>query len=433
MILVSRIAAALIVTAAVATPSCAIAQAKVPFPPMDGFIERPAEHQALPLTRPSVAETVSRECQAPHPELAWAALPLTRREVPLATMVGQLVMTSYGGDNARDPQVLEATQAIARSEIGGVLAFRNNIASGADIAAINALFAGANPDLPPLIALDQEGGRVARMRSRDGVPRIPSAARVGQRSLTAAVDAYTAMARALSSAGFNVNFGPVIDLDTNPNNPIIGGVKRSYGDDPTKVTRFGRAFVNAHKDADMLTALKHFPGHGSSVGNSHTGPVNITETWARRELSPFAALTGRNGADMVMVGHLLLDAIDPGLPTSLSPNAINGLLRDALCFSGLVVSDDLSMGAIAYRWSIAQAGELFIAAGGDIIVFSGDPDERAATVKALTQRIVERANTDRDFSDKIRWAYARVVHQKLDLAKARQREKPGPDVVAFAH
>ena len=373
----------------------------------------------LPRPRPSIADTFASSCTAPDPELAYAALPRSLREVPLRRMIGQLLVVSYSGTRPTDAGVLAARDAIAEGRIGGVLTFRHNIGSAADIAAVNASFAQASEELLPMIAVDQEGGVVMRVKPSEGAPATPSAAEVAATSPREAAATYAAMATRLAELGFTANFGPVVDLAVNPDNPVIAGYRRSYGDAPAVVADYARAFVAAHRSSGVGTALKHFPGHGSSTDDSHDRAIDLTPTWRRAEMAPFRTLIATGEADMVMAGHLTLDGITgpDGLPASLSPQAIDGFLRETLCFGGVVVSDDLAMNAVSSRWDAATAVRMMIEAGGDVALLSLPSGQGLSTVDAIIDDLAERAAASRAFADRIRHAYARVAHHKLDLAE----------------
>jgi beta-N-acetylhexosaminidase len=185
--------------------------------------------------------------------------------------------------------------------------------------------------------------------------------------------------------------------------------------------KYARTFVNAHREAGVATALKHFPGHGSSTDDSHEGAIDLTPTWSRVELVPFVEMIESGDADMIMLGHLELDGLTgpDGLPASLSPRTIDTFLRGTLCYDGLVVSDDLHMDAVSARWTAAEAARQVVAAGGDIILLSLPANDQAGKLAAVREALVAEARRSPHFADKLRYAYARVVNHKLDIAEAR--------------
>ncbi|MBJ3777448.1 glycoside hydrolase family 3 N-terminal domain-containing protein [Acuticoccus mangrovi] len=410
------------VALSLATAGAAMAQARIPFPPIDGLIIRSDDYQPLPHPKPGLVATFAAGCIPTSPELAWAALPRSLREVPIEEMIGQLLVISFSGKTVKDPGVALAAREIADGSIGGVLYFRHNVGSAADVRAVNALFTDAHPDLPAMIAIDQEGGAVMRVKPSEGAPATPSARDIATTSPAEARGAYLAMADNLADLGFTTNFGPVVDLEVNPDNPVIARFGRAYGAEPKAVIAYAEAFIEAHHEAGIGTALKHFPGHGSSTADSHEGAIDLNATWSRREMVPFRELIRRHEVDMVMIGHLDLDGLSGpgGLPASLSPNAIDVFLRDTLCYGGLVVSDDLAMDAVSARWSPEEAALKMVEAGGDIALLSLSGKTGMAPVKEITRRLAAAAAADPKIADKIRYAYARVVHHKLDFAEKRR-------------
>jgi len=418
----AAVVAALVLSAAAMAAGPAWAQARIPMPPIDGLIQRPEGFVALPAEKPEPFVLPEAECKPVDPALAWARLPRPLRELSLREMIGQLLVVSYSGTTPDSAGVAIARDALRRSEIGGVLTFRHNIGSAEDTRAVNEILVEANPLLPAMIAVDQEGGAVMRVKPTEGGPDTPSAADVAKGSVGEARQTYAQMAQALSGLGFNANFGPVVDLNVNPDNPVIARFGRAYGDDPDTVVAYAEAFIEAHDAAGVATAVKHFPGHGSSTADSHIGAIDLSPTWSADELRPFQELIAADEIDMVMVGHLELDGVSgPGdLPASLSPTAIQTVLRDTFCFEGLVVSDDLAMDAIETRWGSPDAARLMVDAGGDIALVSLPADKGMTLVSEITDRLLGEAEASPEFADKVRRAYARIANHKLDLAE-RQR------------
>jgi beta-N-acetylhexosaminidase len=237
------------------------------------------------------------------------------------------------------------------------------------------------------IALDQEGGRVNRLRGEYGFP--PSA---GAREMAA--DRTGALTRAqaeetaglLAEVGVNLNFAPCVDLDLNPENPVIGAYGRSFSASPSVVVKHAALWIEAHRRRGILSCLKHFPGHGSSAGDTHLGWVDVTETWRRAELIPYRRLAGPGL--MVMTSHVFNAALDPRYPATLSPRIITGLLRNKLGFKGVVVSDDLDMAAIRAHYGFEEALERAINAGVDLLCLSNnggqyDPALASKAVEAI--------------------------------------------------
>ena len=343
----------------------------------------------------------------------------------LDEMAGQMVLVGFQGNSVSDAPVKLLLSEIAKGDVGGVMYLKTNVKSLAAVKAMNAAFKAANPGLEPFISLDQEGGKVERLTSAVGFPEIPSAEDVAKTDTPAAAEAiYARTAAGLASAGFNVNFGPVIDLNVNPDNPIIGKYGRSFGTDPKLVTAFADAFIKAHHQAGVLTALKHFPGHGSSTSDSHKGFVDISSTWKPVELAPYKALIGQGNVDFVMVGHLYDKNYDaPGdklqLPASLSPVWIGKVLRTQLGYHGAVISDDLEMGAIRDMFKADANAEIVrqtvikaVNAGVNVLLFSNTaaPDPRLGA--EIHDVLVTEAQKDPAFRKKIEASYQLILALK---------------------
>jgi beta-N-acetylhexosaminidase len=196
-------------------------------------------------------------------------------------------------------------------------------------------------------------------------------------------------AKMLADLGINFNLAPVVDLNTNPENPIIGRYGRSFGDDPQTVARHAAVWIEEHRRLGLACCLKHFPGHGSSSQDSHLGFTDISETWNEKELMPFQMLINDGLADAVMTGHLFHRAFDRQFPATLSP-AIIDLLRRQLAFDGMVVSDDMQMAAITSQFGFAEAAWRTLAAGVDMVVVGNNLVE-FSDVPGQFERAIDRA------------------------------------------
>jgi beta-N-acetylhexosaminidase len=210
----------------------------------------------------------------------------------------------------------------------------------------------------------------------------------------------------------------VTDLNINPDNQIIAKYGRAFGKDAATVTKYALAFINAHHHAGLLTALKHFPGHGSSAADSHEGFVDITDTWQPQELQPYTDLIKAGYSDFVMVGHLIHRAYTQTkeqLPASLSYEWITGVLRGQLGFKGVVISDDLEMGAIRQHFKLKEVVTRAVMAGMDVLLFSNTADYSAKLGDTVRQILVEAAEADPAFKARIEESYARIVKLKAAI------------------
>ena len=342
---------------------------------------------------------------------------------PLEVKVGQMLMVGFRGLALSGDEPILAD--IRERHLGGVILFDRDIPSGSsrrnilDADQVRQLTdrLQAAADIPLLVAVDQEGGRVRRFKEDTGFPVLESAGVLGGRDEPAATRRQAlATARALAAAGVNLNLAPVVDLDLNPDNPVIGGLDRSYGAEPPRVVRHARAFIAAHHAAGILTCLKHFPGHGSSRGDTHLGLVDVTDTWQERELQPFAEIIAAGQADAVMTAHIVNRRLDPADPATLSPAILNGLLRQRLGYEGVVISDDLQMGAIAAEYGLARAIRKALDAGVDILLFANNSvyDEKvAARARGLILDLVESGAIA---PERIEASWRRIAELKARLA-----------------
>lgn len=332
-------------------------------------------------------------------------------------MIGQMLMLGFQGGSANGASAKRLASQIKRGEVGSVVFLGYNFKSKGQVKALTSLFKNAAGNNKLFLALDMEGGSVQRLGRKLGYPSIPSARSIAKsRSPASARKTYTQMAKISLDAGFNMNLGPVVDLLINPSNPVIGRWNRSYGKDPALVADYARSFVRAHKDMGIITVLKHFPGHGSSLSDSHEGFVNITNTWKQTELDPFKELIKSGDAPAIMPGHLIHKKIaSDGVPVSISKPAIAGLLRKDLNYNQLVISDDLQMGAIAQNFGYKETLIRAVNAGIDILMISNSrkPD---ANLPAKTIAIIQKAIKDGKIAPgKIEAAYKRIMRAKATV------------------
>ncbi|GAB4530195.1 MAG: glycoside hydrolase family 3 protein [Roseibium sp.] len=341
--------------------------------------------------------------------------------VDLEQKIGQMILVGFLGNNPGHPGFQRVRQQLQAGKIGGALYLGRNLESRDTVRRMNAALTSVAPDdRPPLIAIDQEGGAVQRLKRHHGFPQTVSAKRMaGSRSPAEAATAYGVLAGALADWGFTLNLGPVVDVDINPRNPIIGRLERSYSSDPARVVDYAAAFVDAHRQQDVLTALKHFPGHGSSRRDSHMGVVDVSRTWSEKELEPFRKLIETDTVDLIMTAHVINRSLRTGgerIPISLSHQALTEVLRGDLGYSGVIISDDLQMDAIRRNFSLEEAVVRTVAAGTDILLFANDkrPDpEIPEKVAAILRKAVE---TNPGLEEKIDAAYGRILALKGRLS-----------------
>jgi len=295
----------------------------------------------------------------------------------LAAAVGELLLIGFYGTSSSSPSARLLARQARRGQVGAVFFVSQNIGTAEELEDLLRLFR-VGPTAP-LLAIDHEGGIVQRLTPSHGFTRVPAARDVAATMSSAEARSLYALAgHELAQRGIAINLGPVLDVDE-PDNPAIGIFGRAYGTDPTVIGAYAQAFVEGFASAGILCAAKHFPGHGRAVEDSHDGPADISSTWTEAELEPFARLFASNHAPpLVMTGHLRLDPVDPkGLPATVSAPIVTGLLRERLGYRGVVVTDDLDMGAVSNIMNRKEAILQAIAAGSDLLMiknlFGYDP------------------------------------------------------------
>lgn len=333
-------------------------------------------------------------------------------------MIGQMVLVGFVGSKLDDEGFKTVLAQAAEGRISGVLYLGRNIRSLRAVKGLNERLQNVSP-VPLLIAVDQEGGRIERLTRAVGFRESPSAASVARSMDPADAKAeYEKMAAGLAQCGFNLNLGPVVDLNTNPENPIIGRLERSYSADDGEVSAYARAFVQGHRAHGVLTSLKHFPGHGSSVADTHKGMVDVSETWSEQELAPYRELIGTGDAELIMSAHVVNRNISGAedTPASMSPATLISLLRKDLGFKGVVISDDLQMGAIIKTKSFEDTVRQAVIAGNDLLVFANDKNPDPLIPEKIADLLEKEANANPAILARIKESHGRIMRLKNGFA-----------------
>ncbi len=280
----------------------------------------------------------------------------------------------------------EIRDLIKRHHIGGVILFSRNIKTPTQCAELTNELQDLSASVPLLIAVDQEGGRVARLPPP--WTQFPSARTVGQcDSVSMTYSCAEVMAKELLAVGLNMNFAPVLDVDTCPENPVIGD--RSFGGSPTLVAKHGLAVIAGLQDHKMIACGKHFPGHGDTSADSHKTLPRITHHVNRLtdlELKPFIHAVD-NRVACLMTAHVLYTHLDKKRPATLSKNIISQLLRKTLHFEGVVVTDDLEMKGITDRFTVAEAAVKAVSAGSDLVLICHSADQQMLAFESLVHAV----------------------------------------------
>ncbi len=297
--------------------------------------------------------------------------------------IGQMVIAGLEGTSLR-----EADRALIRDYgVGGVIFYADNIRSAAQTKSFAAEVRAANPrgDLPLFISVDQEGGRVARLK---GVDKVPTAAAIGAKNDPAyARSIGEQLGEQLRSQGFNLDYAPVLDVNSNPDNPVIGD--RSFGADANRVSKIALPVMEGLESKQIIPVVKHFPGHGDTSVDSHIALPVVNKSLAqleKLELIPFKKAIA-DGADVVMIAHILLPKLDGKYPSSMSKAVITDLLRGKLGFEGVVMTDDMTMGAIAENYGLGDAAVRSVQAGSDIVLVAHGADQAIETIQAIKKAV----------------------------------------------
>jgi beta-N-acetylhexosaminidase len=332
--------------------------------------------------------------------------------------IGQMILIGFPG-TAVDPKVLEEVRL---GKVGSIIIFEKNIPPANSFVALKKIiwtYQQAAPT-PLFIAIDQEGGKVNRLKDKYGFPKSITAAAMGKSKTLDSVQFYSeATATTLAGLGINMNFGPVVDLASNPNNPIIARHGRAFSANEDSVVVFAKEFIKQHRKYGVLTSLKHFPGHGSSKDDTHLGIADVTNTWEERELKPYKSLIDSGYVDAVMTSHIVNRKLDKqGNPGTLSADILDGILRKHLKFNGVIFTDDMQMHAITKHYGLEEAIKLAINGGVDIMTFSNNiqgSDERTVDkVHTIIKALVMNGQIKRE---RIEESYKRISKLKGRLTQ----------------
>lgn len=312
-------------------------------------------------------------------------------------------------------------QALIRDGVFGAILFKRNVGTPAETAALCRRIK-EEAARPFILSVDQEGGRVARLRGEPftALPPMREIGKTADEALAERVGRLLALE--LRGVGFDWDFAPVLDVDTNPKNPVIGD--RAFHRDPERVARMGVALARGLEAGGVASCGKHFPGHGDTLQDSHLTLPRLPHDLARLrqvELVPFAAYA-KAGLASLMTAHVIFDAVDPGVPATMSHKAQTGLLREELGFSGVLVSDDLEMKAIADNYRVEEAAVQCVLAGVDLMLVCHRADRQRGAIEALV-KAVESGRVPRERID--------ASNRRLDALAARFGHPPEDRLAAL--
>ncbi|MFH1625214.1 MAG: beta-N-acetylhexosaminidase [Pseudomonadota bacterium] len=330
--------------------------------------------------------------------------------------VGQMFMIGFDGCHVSK----ELKEIVLHYDVGGVILFSRNINDPIQLANLCNDLQNLSPHMPLFVSIDQEGGRVSRLKypfteipppelfgrrlekefngMKKEKERNPEFSYENHEVVALVRDLGRIVARELRTVGINMNLSPVLDVNTNPENPVIGD--RSFGANPYVVSILGTALIKGFQENGVIATGKHFPGHGDTDRDSHRELPTVKQSAKRLkevELRPFVTAIG-GGLEAIMTAHVLYPAWDRSMPATLSPKILRDLLRRTLRFKGLILSDDMEMGAIGDRYSIEEATVKAIKAGVDVVLIGGnlEKQERAiqSTLRALNEGMISEARIE---------------------------------------
>ncbi|MDP3531963.1 MAG: glycoside hydrolase family 3 protein [Alphaproteobacteria bacterium] len=338
----------------------------------------------------------------------------------LEDKIGQMIMLGFDGVSAEDESVQQIGRIINEGLIGSVIFYQKNIQSPEQIKNLTSFIKSfAQPDNNLLLAIDQEGGKVQRLKEANGFTNYPSAKEVGNKSVEEAQEIYNSMAKELNEYQFNFNLAPVVDLNYGPSSSAIGRYDRAFSQNPFDVTTYATSFIKSHFTNNVLTCLKHYPGHGSAKGDTHKDSTNVTHCWEEKELHPFYDLKDQQSC-AIMTAHIVNVQLDDSLiPATMSAPIIQEKLRSEFGYNGVVITDDLLMNAIWGHYSLEDIVLKTILAGCDILLFSNNQitfqqvgREDASSMdfpKRIRNIVLELIAQDKLTEERIDQSYQRIM------------------------
>lgn len=369
-------------------------------------VERGKQHK-------NVAERITKEILYSM-EIIPRPTPVILKPKPtLDEMIGQMILVGVGGTKVDSTD--GTIKAIKDKIVGGVILFEKNISKDNSRENLQKLTKDLQEaaDTKLLICIDQEGGKVNRLKSKYGFPESVTSQYLGKIDNPDTTAFYAEItAKTLSDLNINLNFAPVVDLSVTDN--FIKKAGRCFSDDPEKVTLHALRVIEKHNENDIITVIKHFPGHGSAEGDSHKGMVDVSNTWNEKEMVPYKKIIALNICPAVMTAHIINSKLEPdSIPATLSNKIINNILRHDIGFDGVVFSDDMQMKAISEQYGIEKAVALAINAGVDVLMYShniqGTTDQTADKVFITIKKLVDDGTIS---EERIRESYNRIIELK---------------------
>ncbi|WP_202709733.1 beta-N-acetylhexosaminidase [Sporosalibacterium faouarense] len=320
------------------------------------------------------------------------------KTMTLDEKIGQMVILGFEGDSLNE----DVKSLINQYKVGGFILFKRNVENSNQLLSLLNSLKETNSDnkIPLFLAVDEEGGKVSRMP--DELIDLPNSNVVGEsKNNEFAINLGRILGQQLQSFGFNLDFAPVLDVNSNPNNPVIG--VRSLSSNPQVVGELGVEIMNGIKEKGIIPVVKHFPGHGDTSVDSHLGLPKVNKDLSslrQLELIPFKEAI-ENDVDTIMIAHILFPELDPNYPASLSERLVTDLLRKEMGYKGVVITDDLTMGAIKDNYSINDAAVKAILAGGDIVLVCHEYENEITAIDSLKEAVVNGIITEERIDESV--------------------------------
>jgi beta-N-acetylhexosaminidase len=337
--------------------------------------------------------------------------------------IGQMLLIGYPGPEL-DSTLL---QEVRDGKVGSIILFEKNVPKSptAFYTLKKVLWTYQHAaTIPILITIDQEGGRVNRLKDKYGFPKSITAQASGKAmNLDSVRFNAESIASNLAGLGFNVNFAPVVDVAVNPTNPVIVKSGRSFSASADSVTMLAKEYIIPHRKYGVITVLKHFPGHGSSQDDTHFGVADVTKTWTENELKPYKQLLGEGYVDAIMSAHIVNKNLDPrGYPGTLSNRVLDSLLRKSMGYNGVIFSDDMQMHAISKQYGLEECIKLSINAGIDILCFSNNIQNTEQRNVDIVHGIIRKLVLSGEIKpERIDQSYRRIMKLKSKLSDSQSQ------------
>lgn len=321
-------------------------------------------------------------------------------ESEIKKMIGKMIILGFDGQTITKSTTLR--NDIKKYNLGGVILFdkyykskkKKNIKNPKQLKKlISDIKTFSNNKM--FISIDQEGGWVSRLNKKNGFIKTPKASFVSKKGLDFAKKTYKTLAFELSNLGINLNFAPVVDLAINKKNRVIVYQGRSFSKNPKKIIQYSKVFIEEMNKQGVTSVLKHFPGHGSSFGDSHQGFVDITNTWDKKELIPYTELINKNYVNMIMTAHVYNKNLDKNYPATLSHNINTFMLKEKMNYQGIIISDDLQMKAITKHYTLKETVTLAINSGVNILLFGNHIDNKSIKLKTIINTIYKQIKNNK--------------------------------------